>query len=237
MKTKVQLLIVALGLSAWNIPSANADGHGNPNPGILPPNAVFNGKTMGEWNAAWWYWVLTAPVNSIGDPLQLDDGTGEYAHINNNGADGLFFLAKSWAGVPQTRTVTVPAGTVLYIPVMGLGLFGDEALWSSFFPTLQETMDWMNTFIPDMTDLSVSIDGQPVADLEDGNHYYLNNTGLTSLFNPDGSVRFELGYGYEISFISTPLTPGQHVIEMHGSGAFGFRTDVTYHLTVQTDRK
>jgi hypothetical protein len=39
-------------------------------------------------------------------------------------------------------------------------------------------------------------------------------------------------YGYEISLLLTPLTPGQHVIEMKGKGASGFATDVTYDLTV-----
>ena len=241
MKAQLQLLIVALGMTAFSIPSAIAAGQGNPNPGILPPNATFKGKTAGEWNAAWWYWVLTTPDNA-----QMYDDTGEHAHDNSNGADGLFFLAKSWAGVPQTRTVTIPSGTPLYIPVMGLGIFGDEAFWSSLdqfipelppTPTVEEVIAWANSTIPDMTDLSVRIDGQAVANLENGNLHYLNSTGLTSLLNPDGSVLYELAYGYEISLILAPLTPGQHKIEMKGKGWGGFETDVTYLLTVQPGKK
>ena len=227
--------LLLLGLTTAAIPSAQAQG--NPNPGILPPQAVFNGKTAGEWTAAWWYWVLTTPGNA-----QMFDSTGEHAHDNNNGADGLFFLAKTWAGVPQTRTVTIPSGTPLLIPVMGIGIFGDEAFWLSLAQyglpsTIPEIIDWANAVNVDMKDLSVRIDGKAVAGLEDGNLHYLNSTGLTSLYNPDGSVFAEIGYGNEISLILTPLTPGQHIIEMKGKGWGGFETDVTYHLTVQPGKK
>lgn len=236
---KLTTLGAALAIFMLSIPAARAGQKGNPNPGILPPNAVFKGKTAGEWTAAWWYWVGTTPNNA-----QMFDDTGAHAYDNNNGADGLFFLAKSWAGVPQTRKVTVPAGTALLVPVMGLGLFGSVELWATTDewlpgfgipanPTPQQVIDWMNSHIPDMKNLSVIIDGQPVAGLEDGNLHYLNNTGLVSLYNPDGSVYAELGYGFEISLILTPLRPGKHVIKMSGDGALGFHTDVTYLLTVE----
>jgi len=248
MKAIEELLIAALGIAALSSASVNATGNGNPNPGIVPPGAVFKGKTAGEWNAAWWTWVLTAPVGPSGNPVQMDDATGAFADVNNNGADGVFFLAKTWAGAPQTRVVTVPAGTPLYIPVMGLGIFGDAAFWSILdqflplppSPTVQQVVDWSESTIPTMTDLSVHIDGQAVADLEDGNLYYLNHvndTDVSSLLNSDGSVLFPLAYGYEISFILTPLTPGQHTIEMKGNGWGGFQTDVTYLLTVQSGKK
>jgi hypothetical protein len=72
----------------------------------------------------------------------MTDGTGEYAHINNNGAEGLFFLAKSWAGVPQTRHVTIPAGTAIYIPVNGISVGRGPAGWASFpGDTDQEKVD------------------------------------------------------------------------------------------------
>lgn len=247
MKTKLQLLILALGIAALSTPSAKANGQGNPNPGILPPQAVFKGKTMGEWNAAWWYWVLTTPGN-----VQMFDPTGEQAHVNNNGADGVFFLAKTWTGAPQTRTVTIPAGTPLYIPVMGLGILGDEAFWSILDdllppgsgipadPTVQQGVDWAQSTIPTMTDLSVRIDGKLVASLEDGNlHYlnYLNDSLLSPLLNPDGSVLFPICYGYEISFILAPLAAGEHTIKMKGKGWGGFESDVTYHLTVEQGKK
>jgi hypothetical protein len=233
MKSKLQILFLALGIAALGVPSIQADDSSNLNPGILPPQAVFKGKTAAEWTAAWWYWVLTTP-----EAVQMTDDTGEFAHVNNNGADGVFFLAKSWVGVPQTRHVTIPSGMPLLVPVMGLGLFGDQAYWdfaaevSGLAPGVPGVMAWMDTFIPEMRDLSVRIDGRLVKGLEDGNQHYLSNTGLISLYHPDGSVYAPLGYSYEIILMLTPLKPGAHVIEMKGKGCFGFETDVTYHLTV-----
>ena len=239
---KLAILGAALGIFILSIPSAHAGQKGNPNPGILPPNATFKGKTMGEWNAAWWAWVLTTPGNA-----QMLDATGEHAYDNNNGAEGVFFLAKTWAGVPQTRTVTIPAGTPLYIPVMGLGILGDEALWAILDdllpgsgiptdPTVEQGVEWAESTIPDMTDLSVRIDGKSVAGLENGNLHYLNHLNdslISPLLNPDGSVLYPICYGYEISFILAPLAAGKHTIEMSGNGWGGFHTDVTYHLIVK----
>ena len=242
MKAKLQFLILALGLTGFSFATATAGNQGNPNPRILPPNAVFNGKTAGEWTTAWWTWVLTTPGYA-----QMFDDTGTHAWDNNNGADGLFFLANTWAGVPQTRTVTIPAGTALLVPVMGEGLFGSAEQWAMLDvlipgagippnPTIPQDIEWMNSHIPSMKNLSVRIDGQPVADLEDGNLHYWNNTGLTSIHNPDGSVLEELAYAYEISLILTPLPPGNHIIEMSGDGVNGYHNDVTYSLTVQSGK-
>jgi hypothetical protein len=234
MKATLQSLFLVVGIAALDVTSTHASGKANLNPGIVPPQAVFKGKTMGEWTAAWWNWVLNTP-----DTVQMTDSTGEFAHVNNNGADGVFFLAKTWTGVPQTRQVTVPPGTALYIPVMGLGLFGDEDYWAwvaeleGIEPSgIPDVMAWMDSWIPEMKDLSVVIDGKPVRGLENGNLHYLNDTGLTSLSDADGNVWAPVGYSYEISLILLPLQPGRHVIEMKGKGTFGFETDVTYHLTV-----
>jgi hypothetical protein len=150
--------------------------------------------------------------------------------------------------VPQTRAVTIPAGTALLVPVMGLGLFGSEELWATIDelipgvgipadPSVQQVVDWANSLIPEMKNLSIRIDGRQVAGLEDGNLHYLNYTGPAPVYNPDGSVFAEIGYGFEISLILTPLPPGEHIIEMSGDGALDFHSDVTYHLTVKAGKK
>lgn len=229
MKAKLQILFLALGLTALGIPSVHAGGKGNANPGILPPQAAFKGKTAGEWIAAWWTWVITSP-----GAAQMFDGTGEFAHINNNGADGLFFLAKSWAGVPQTRHVTIPAGTAIFIPINGINWGGTAAQWATLpGDTDQEKVDqFKGIYLPQLHGNAVSIDGTEVKGLEDGNLHYLNETGvLAPYYSPDGSVLVPVFYAFEWSLIVPHLKPGQHVIRMQGS--FGqLSSDVTYHLTV-----
>ncbi len=238
-KTNLQMLFLAVGLAALSVPALHAGGNGNPNPGILPPHATYKGKTMSEWTVAWWQWV-----DGTEGWAQMYDATGEFAHVNNNGADGVFFLAKSWAGVPQVRHVVIPSGTPLLVPVMGLGSFslapgGILNAWGSY-------EEFLEAFpLSDMHDLEIVIDGKPVAALEDGNLHYLNYFGADGFVDGefplatsfDGTV-WEI-IGYEITLLLAPLSPGDHVIEMKGKSACcgGFESDVTYHLTVLPGRR
>jgi hypothetical protein len=238
MKAKLQLLIIALGIAALSTPAANAGGQGNPNPGILPPQAVFKGKTMSEWCVAWWQWV-----QGVQGAPQMFDATGEFAHVNNNGADGVFFLAKTWSGVPQVRHVVIPSGTPLFVPVMGIGWWefpGDAVgLWGSFENFLAAFPE------SDMHDLEIIIDGKPVAALEDGNPHYLHYFGADGFGGGEFPVVTAWNgwlieyFGYEIALLLAPLPPGKHVIEMKGKSACcgGFVSDVTYHLTVEPGKK
>lgn len=229
MKTKLRILILTLGIGTMGVPAVHAGGNGNFNPGILPPQSAFKGRTAGEWIAAWWTWVFTSP-----GAAQMFDGTGEFAHINNNGADGLFFLAKSWAGVPQTRQVTIPADTAILIPVNGISWGGTAAAWAKFpGDTDQEKVDQFNgVYLPQLHGNAVSIDGREVEGLEDGNLHYLGATEVLAPFcSPDGSVLAPVFYAFEWSLIVPHLAPGEHVLRMRGS--FGkLSSDVTYHLTV-----
>jgi len=225
MNTKLQALLAAAVLVTVSHTTVQAQS--NPNPGIVPPHAKYAGKTAGEYTAAWWEWVIGTPGN-----VQMFDGTGEHAYVNGNGDGPVFFLAKSWVsdedgnfGVPQVREVVIPPGKALLVPVMGLGGPRRD-------PYTPETwVDFVFSFLPTARDLSVVIDGRPVAGLEDGNLHYLNTTGLVDLQLADGTTIPEF-FGYEISLLLTPLTPGVHVIEMKGKGSGTFATDVTYILTV-----
>ena len=219
MKAQLQILILAIGVAALGIPSVNAAGKGNPNPGIIPPQASYAGKTQGEWLQEWWLWVFGAEGYA-----QMYDGTGELAHINGNGDGHVFFLAKSWAGEPQERHVTVRAGTALYIPVMGnyndswSGITDPEVLKAGVLAT-----------IPGAHDLAVTIDGRAVEDIWS----YIQTTGIFTSIDPNfPPYVFYPAFGYEVSLLLRPLPPGQHVIHMQGSYLDEFTTDVTYYITV-----
>ena len=54
---------------------------------IVKPHATFLGKTMADWTAAWWDWLLDAPDNQ--NPLT--DTTGAFQNVNNTLP--VFFLA------------------------------------------------------------------------------------------------------------------------------------------------
>ena len=240
MKRRYALILttalIALAGGTSLLAGGPGNGKGNPNPGIVPSHAVYKGKTAGEWTAAWWQWVRGTEGS-----VQMYDETGEFAYVNNNGADGVFFLAKSWAededrnNIPQERHVTIPTGTPLYIPVMGFGSYNPPGSLLEFFGTFEAMREAVNELIPSSRDLSVTINGESVAALEDGNLYYLNYVGdrlePSLVENAEGEV-FEVT-GYEISVILKPLPPGEYVIEMKGKFDPDFESDVTYYLTVE----
>ena len=239
MKSTLQNIILAFGLAALGGATVHAQGNGNPNPGILPPGAAFKGKTAGEWSAAWWQWVLGEPGNP-----QMSDSTGEFAHVNNNGADGVFFLAKTWVGT-QERTIEIPTGTPLYVPLMGWGVTKEPGGFIEEFGSVENVFEQL--FFPDILgvqNLSLEIDGEFVAALEDGNLHYLNfvengDELIVPIWDANKSKWMEIA-GYEFSVILTPLPPGEHTVRLRGEWSDGndsFQSDVTYHLTVLPGRR
>ena len=110
---------VALALAiAVNFAQA---GNGNAgNPGIVPPQSHSQRKTYGEWAAAWWQWALSIPAAN--NPLL--DTTGQFAGVSQSGP--VWFLAGTLGGDAE-RTVTVPAGKSIFMPVhnwiFGSGVF------------------------------------------------------------------------------------------------------------------
>jgi len=86
-------------------------GQGNAgNPGILPPQSHPQGKTYGEWAVAWWQWALSIPEAQS----PVADATGEFAGVGQSGP--VWFLAGTF-GNSAERTVTVPAGKSIFMPV------------------------------------------------------------------------------------------------------------------------
>lgn len=70
----------------------------------------FQGKTYGQWAAAWWQWALSAPtpVNPLVDPVGADCAAGQSGSV--------WFLAGTFGGA-VTRTCNVPVGRSLFFPV------------------------------------------------------------------------------------------------------------------------
>ena len=199
MKSPNRMLITTLSLtllSSISLQAEKREGNGNPNPGAVPPHAVYKGKTAGEWTAAWWQWVRGTEGS-----VQMLDETGEHAHVNNNGEDGVFFLAKSWTGMPEVRHIKTSTGTPLYVPLMGWGPLANPGQFLGFFGSLESL--FMNLFDPHILgvhDLSLEVNGVPLAALEDGNLHYLNfiedgGDLIIPIWMADGTELEIAGYG------------------------------------------
>ena len=92
---------------------------------IVPPSSDVAGQSQLYWAQAWWQWAMGVPQPNTGSPdynpvppyNPLNDPTGQYAGVNNNGP--VFFLAgNAISGGVWTRTIRVPAGKPVFFPVL-----------------------------------------------------------------------------------------------------------------------
>ena len=206
---------------------------------VLPVNSKVQGKTYAQWAAAYWQWAFSIPA----DTNPLTDTTGEFAAEGQSGS--VWFVAGTF-GDSQERSIVVPAGKKLFMPVFqsifGSGVFDCEPTVPGVFcdvPTLQATAA-ANIGLPGEV-LEVLIDGVAVQDVSG---YRAASVEPFSITYPDNSLvgvaagtyfpQVEDGYWLML----TPMTPGQHTIEIHvfmpDTPSFG-TVDFTLldHVTVQ----
>jgi len=194
------------------------------------PKGVL-GKTIAQWTQDWWTWEIQSPANKNA----VDDKTGKYANVGNDqSGSGVFFIGGTRSG-DATRTFTVPYGDALLVPVINYFDTADPK-------NLENHL--VNNFIAgvDVTKLSATIDGNPIANLSQ----YLETSGFFSMgtIRPN-TVATEL-FGNDL--IGLPLTPtkatgyylmieglslGEHTLEFGGSSP-GFLNSrhVVDHITV-----
>lgn len=74
------------------------------------PGAIA-GKTLAEWSALWWQWMVSIPVADNPQMAQgeVDCGVGQQGPV--------WFLAGAPSGVTAQRSCTVPRGKALFFPV------------------------------------------------------------------------------------------------------------------------
>ena len=233
MKAKKALLILLVcALMLLTVPlQAQA---ANDNPRVIPPMAKTHGKTLGEWSAAWWQWVFSLPVDQ--NPM-FDEGEA----INGaNGQEGpVWFLAGSFTGTPVVRYLTVPAGTTLFVHIIGVECSTVEA--PPFFGANETDLRTaVNAELFEFADVFATVDGVAIKNLEK----YLVESPMFAFTVPENNV---LGVpegtegqsmARDYNFMLAPLPVGDHVI--HVGGMFpnvGFFEEVTYNITVVPRKK
>jgi hypothetical protein len=193
-------------------------------PVVIPTDQVVEGRTYGEWSAAWWQWALSIPTAE--NPLV--DQTGE--HCANGQSGNVWFLAGTTSGHAE-RSCTVPADQYFFFPVL------TAVAWRpGDFETEEEGRALLATFMNEAT-MEVVVDGVTIEDP----HSYRLQSPLFQFTVPEDNI-FDIPEPYTRDGISDgfwimldPLPPGEHEVRFYGEGdAFGydFVVDVTYHLTV-----
>jgi hypothetical protein len=240
--TALLVIVLALTLALSASPALAI----NPNPGVLPPNSHSHGMTYAEWGAAWWQWELKATI----DANPALDTTGQFALLNQSGS--VYFLAGTFGGAVE-RTVTIPTGKALFLPISNWVLTYPEDVPAGY--DIPEAEKWMKDMLNQTfdgvknEDLVCLVDGVAV---QNPKMYRAQSEPFRLFLPPDcasvttwytlqdtnQTVHYTAGWHYpNISdgywVMLAPLSAGKHTIVIK----YGSYLNVIYHLTVDGGHK
>ena len=184
----------------------------------IAPDEPYAGATLAEWSARASQWFLSFPL----DAHPGMDATGASCGHGQHGP--VFFLPPSLSPEAGTLTCVVPAGMAVLVPLGGVGCttvepppyFGrDEA----------ELRACAEAGADDFSELTVSVNGEPIADVDQ----YRTTTPLYTINLPEDNVlgvpagvAEGVSAGYDL--LLAPLPPGEYLIE--GGGQVDLEGDV-----------
>jgi hypothetical protein len=192
---------------------------------IVPPEAEYEGLSLGEWSARWWQWVMSLPM----DVNPSFDSSGERCHFGQSGP--VFFLASGPNSVE--RSCTVPEGVAVFIP-----LAHSQCSTTDVAPYYGRDAEELATCAAQDADASgatgitLSINGEMVTDLEPfraATPPFSQVVGMDNMYGLPAGVSLAVGDGYQL--ILMPPPPGEYEIVFAWPGPEG-NVEVTYHLTV-----
>lgn len=174
---------------------------------ILPPEAGWGGATRGEWDARWWQWAVSMPldVNPNFDPTGESCGYGQFGPV--------FFLPGNFGGEASVITCVVPEGTAIYASPGGAECSTVEP--PPFFGRDEDELRACAAASVDgVEEYEATLDGQAVT-LEG----YRTTSPLFTLTLPeDNFFGAEPGVAQAVSegygFIIAPPAPGEYEITL-----------------------
>ena len=111
------------------------------------------GKSWEEWTSLWWRWFFSIPI----DNHPAFDDTGNMSCTNLFNADVLF-VAGTTGGYAE-RTVTIPAGKAMLLPVINVATSYSE---NPNLKTEEDMISYVNAHMKDIAKKEASIDGEKV---------------------------------------------------------------------------
>lgn len=172
-------------------------------------------------------WALSIPL----DHNPLTDTTGEFCAEGQSG--DVWFIGGIISTQPSpiqvTRTCTIPAGKVLFFPIINAECSQIEGNGN----TEHELRACAKNMIDNVTIKEVTIDGREI----DVKNKYRARSDLFVFTLPKNNILgLSAGSSKAVSdgywIMLTPLPKGQHVIYIHGGAeVYNFETKVTYYIT------
>ncbi len=223
---------VVAALLLWALAFQTASGQ------VLPPSTQPYGFSYSDWAARWWQWTLeqsTNHMNLVSEPV----------------SGPVRFLAGAAGTETVTNSVTVPAGTSLFFPILSIWVdnSGCPDFSSNTLAELQAQADgeWSS-----VTVTTCIIDGVPVSGLDDPqtSDYFVQatpfsyttaatNSVVNSIYGepclPAGTT-IDPAVADGVFLMLSPLGQGTHTVEFIGAAgptnAPFVALDLTYEITV-----
>ena len=237
------VLVVAAVLVLVPLPAVRVDAAGGD--AVMPPQSHAFGKSLGEWTAAWWQWIL--PKQNAQNPVL--DPTGALCGQGQSGK--VWFLVGSPGNDPNNpndttvRSCTIPTGVAILIPIITGECSTIEAppFFGQTDPQLRACADALLDGV-DLASVKATVDGVSVPALR---NQRVQSPPFDFTIPPENNYLGVSGKtgGRSVSdgfwLLLHPLSPGQHTIHVEAmvtSGdAAGFTQRITYNLTVVPGRQ
>jgi hypothetical protein len=207
---------------------------------IYAPGTHPYGKSYGQWATAWWQWALSVPAAN--NPVL--DSTGANAGVGQQGP--VWFLGSTFGG-PEERTLTIPNGKGIFLPVYQWGFGSSLGDCDPSNPGVVCNVDDLRASAAAATtsvqSMRVTVDGDPIEHLRGYRAVSPNAFKVVlpagnvpqsfRLNTPAGTYFPQVADGYWLML--APLEPGRHNIRVHvvPDAAYGTPFDVVYHITVR----
>jgi hypothetical protein len=193
-------------------------------------NPKVYGKTYGEWAAEWWKWAASFPA----DMNPIGDETGELCDMGQSGP--VWFLAGTFGATDVERDCTIPPGKAIFYPIVnaawvdapGDEVFSDDevrwivsALIGDTWCQLSSTLDTFDT--PNLGEVAAPVTalGRPIVRAQSPkDSVYLPEDNIFD--DPENDVDIPGGLNNRLIaeghwVMLPPLTPGDHVLKLHGA--------------------
>ncbi len=198
------------------------------NPGILPPNAHIEGKSLAGWSAKLFQAIVTTPLP--GNPFYAPDPNHHCAYQ----LDGHMALLWTYVFATEPYSCSVPPGTMLVVGVAGV--FADN---QDPTPCIDVDMSECVNALYDLggpVNYSGSIDGKALTHLE---QYLVDDVSGSYLAPANNIFGYPVGTPVEwaikgVNIIIAPLPVGEHTLHFQAEfQGFGISTDNTLIITVK----
>jgi hypothetical protein len=214
---------------------------------ILAPKGTYGGKTYAEWGSSWFQWQLELP----GPLFPMQDRTG--AHCGD-GQDGtptgspVFYLVGAAGTV--TRTCTIPANRMLFIPLASW-LADNVGVPEGAALSDRQLEDILYRESKTVSEVSLDVDGVPlVSSVSDVMPYFTYATQFSYLLpetpfnfmatfeNLPASGQVPVSFNGGVWILLAPLPPGPHTIHFEeASVASPFGPASSMAVTYEIDQE